>query len=183
MTVLTVCTVVFAIVVVRDTVSEEGLCRDCGGTCLTFGGAVTNEEVAPCSLWKKDDIVGSRREKGGKEEGRRGGKRSRGETTSFLDCFRPSAERRRNRASQNQSIYARLCKLTSQEPLAVLELGQMEGSHLESIASFWILSTLGTSLETPKSYSCVLNDKTTRPCQREMQELLGLQATLRTSEK
>ena len=92
MTVLTVCTVAFVIIVVRDTVSEEGLCRGCGGTCLTFGEAVTTEEVVPCSLWKKDDIVGSKREKRGEEEGRRGGKRSRGETTSFLDCFRPSGK-------------------------------------------------------------------------------------------
>jgi hypothetical protein len=71
MTVLTVCTVVFVIVVVRDTVSEEGLCRGCGGTCLTFGGAVTTEEVAPCTLWKKDDIVGGKREKRGEGRGRR----------------------------------------------------------------------------------------------------------------
>jgi hypothetical protein len=34
-----------------------------------------------------------------------------------------------------------------------------------------------------KSCSCAVNCKTTRPCRREIQELLGLQATLRTSEK
>jgi len=147
MTVLTVCTVVFVIVVVRDTVSEEGLRRGCGGTCLTFGGAVTTEEVAPCSLWKKDDIVGTRREKrgggGGEERGR--GEKHRDSSIVFVQ-----AERRRNRASQNQSISARLCKLASQEPVAVLEPVQMEGSHLESIVSFWILLTLGTSLETSR---------------------------------
>src|SRR5271170_6823973 len=120
------------------------------------------------TLWGVGETRGERKRGGGEERGR--GEKQRVSSIVFV-----RAERRRNRASQNQSIYARLCKLTSQEPLAVLELGQMEGSHLESIASFWILSTLGTSLETPKSYSCVLNDKTTRPCQREMQELLGLQ--------
>ena len=104
MTGLTVCTVVFVIVVVRDTVSEEGLCRGCGGTCLTFGGAVTTEEVAPCSLWKKDDIVGSKREKRGEEEGRRGGKEVEGRNNEFPRLFSSERERRRNRASQiNQS--------------------------------------------------------------------------------
>jgi hypothetical protein len=103
MTVLSVCTAVFVIVVVRDTVSEEGLCRGCGGTCLTFGGAVTTEEFAPCSLWKKDDMVGSKREKvGGRKRGG-GEERGRGEKQRVSSIVFVRAGKAQKSGISNQS--------------------------------------------------------------------------------
>jgi|SRR5271170_6785954 len=149
MTVLAVCTVVFLIVVVRDTLSEERFCRGCGGTCLTFEEAVTTEEVVPCSLWKKDDILerrGEERWRGGGEE-REG--RSRGETTSVLDCF--SSERKAQEieiASHlkiNQSMYDYVSSHLRNRRLSPYRVD--EGSHLEAITSFCMIDPLSFSGE------------------------------------
>jgi len=110
-TVLAVWTVVLAIVVVRDIVSEESFCRGWGGACLTFRGAETREEVVPWSFWKKDDMLARQEGRESGEDGEREGERKvEGETAPSSSIVLSVRKRRRKIAGISKS--STLCTLT-----------------------------------------------------------------------